>query len=165
MSPDGTTVAFRNALDIINYMFANSREVKAEYLLEYGFPVENPNELIQLFIGNVRGNGISKEIGLSSSAVNDASVLLNTMRCFTSLKRGGPSSKSVYLLHYKPTVEQFNAFREGQGSTNSRIAPNKWQQTLQELADLRIRVSNLEAAIKIVSAELDGHSHSGHDIR
>ncbi len=140
---EGTTVAFRNATEIINYMFKRAKEVKAEALLEYGYPVENPDELIKIYVGNIRG-AVSKEVGVSDSASNDASVLLNAMRCFTLLVRGGPRVQSVYLLHYNPTVEQFLQFKERQGGLKARIMPSKWEQILQELADLRIRVKTLE---------------------
>lgn len=144
-----TTAAFRYATLVIDYIFDHCDEVKAETLLEYGFPVENPNELIKIFIGNIRGN-VSTKVGLSKSAAQDGAALLNAMRCFTLLRSGGRGIESLYLLHYKPTLEHYKEFRERQGQITQRIAPSKWEQTLQEMADLRIRVKALEDEVAIL---------------
>jgi hypothetical protein len=147
-------------------MWDRSVEVKAYTLAEYGFPVENPQELARVFRGNVRSE--SSQIGLSQSTAGDGMALLNAMRCVTLLKPGGPKTKSIYLLNFQITLEEYEKFRDRQGSLSRRVNPSKWDTMLNDMTEMKMSLKEQGEKIAVleglVSNFLERITNDGHDV-
>ncbi len=145
----GITVAFRYATLLIDYMWERSNEVLPKDLAEYGYPIEN-DDPVRLFVGNIRTEATI--LGISPSGSNEGMQVLNAMRCTTTIRSGGPKTKSIYILSYKPTAEQYQEFRQRQGNLSRRIAPSKFDQLLNDMIEMKAKIKQLEK--KLADVEL-----------
>ena len=146
-------ISFKYAKLVYDELVKTSREVSAEELAEFGYPAEKDTKVI-IFVGFL--NKSAANVGVSASNTRHASNLLTAMRCITRLRGGGLRHSSVYILHYSPTEEAFNQYRESLGMVSRRIAPNKYdalindfERNRQELKDLRARIERLETLLNV----------------
>jgi hypothetical protein len=151
---DGTTATFRYANLICDFMWSHAQEITAYKLQEYGYPATNLEETRLVYVGNVRSE--ASVIGLSPNTAGDGMALLNAMRCVTLLKPGGPRSKSIYLLDYKITLENYDEFRDRQGTLNRRIKPSKWDTMLNDMAQMKIDQKQLAEKIEYLEGLVIG---------
>lgn len=151
------TTGFRYALMLYDKLVELSKLVPANTLLEYGYPPDD-SENVRLFIGY--SYKTSTSIGLSKSSHGTAMRILNAMQCVTQLKTGGPVTESVYLLNYRPTVEQHREFHQQSSATSRRISPSRYDTFIDELERIKTRLRTVENRLK----ELEG-SNVRHNVR
>ena len=129
--------AFVNAKLILARMFEYSKDVPATEAADYGYPVSDPNETVKLFVGLVKN--VAAEVGVNKTTLSHSTSLAKAMRCMTMLRMGGSGTNTVYIMHYMPTDEDFEKYREGRDQTSRRIAPNTMQRYEDELSAVRIQ--------------------------
>lgn len=147
MSTPATTAGFRYAREIYARMKERSEPRNPNELTSLGFTnLSNDNEPLLVFTGYITVE--SKNIGLSASAGLQGSRILSSMRCITQLKHGGPYVNSVYVLHYEPTDDDFEAFREREGLLTKRIVPSNTNVMSSNIDGLKTAVANLRNRVK-----------------
>lgn len=164
---EGSTAQFRYAVLLYKFMWETHVQVDPSELVEFGYPIDVTTDKINIYNGNIRTEAAA--IGLSRSAANDGMQLLSSMSATTRLKQGSRLTKSLYILHFEPSLGDYKKFRERQGHLTHRIAPSKFDQVLNEVVELRQKVRVLEARMGSLDALLqsvrEGYNNSDrHDV-
>lgn len=135
------TSIFYNAILLYNQMMSVAKLTTVTDLISLGFPLEAGGE-VWIYHGYLQDAGA--EVGLSRGKAVDATRLLTAMRAITPLKRANRTAGSIIMLSYRPTQDQFNAYKLSLGGMDRRISPSRYDSMKDEIADLRQRVVELE---------------------
>ena len=129
-----TYLTFTYSCMIFDVMLEQATEEPAANVKNYGYPAQS-GETVRVFRGTALK--ICNDLGLTSSTGQRCMTLLSAMRSTTLLKSGGPGYPSIYLLHYKPTDEQYQKYRQHTSDKNTKINPTKYELLLRDLESLR----------------------------
>lgn len=155
----GGRIALQNTIAIYEYLLKNSTARETKDLQEYGYPAKE-GERINVYEGHVLAS-VEAELGLRGSAVTQALSMLKAMNAVTLLISGNRIRKSIYLLHYQPTMEQYDDFLGRSYAIERKTMPNRWDSMVNDMVVLRERLTAVEREL----AELRNHTHGGHNIR
>lgn len=151
--------AFLNCKLILAKMFEYSREMSASEVTQYGYPSTDPDETVRLFIGLLKT--VAQEVGVNETSISQATGVAKAMRCITPLRMAGRGSNSIYIMHYMPTDEDFDKYRENRDETSIKVAPNKMQRYETELAAVRVQLRDVRSVFEsfreIMFQELERH--------
>lgn len=151
----GGRIAFQNAVTIYDHMAKSATVRPAAELLEFGYPAQIGEELL-VFEGHVTISA-GEETGLLSSGITQALAQLKAMNAITLIITGNKIRKSIYLLNYKPTMEQYENFMGRSYAIERKTMPNRWDSMVNDMVVLRQRLDAVEK-------ELREHTHGGHII-
>ena len=154
----GGRVAEKNAIAIYEYMLKNSTLRPAEELQEYGYPAQ-VGETLTVFEGYIQASA-EAALGIRASNVTHAMSTLKAMNAITLLITGNRIRKSIYLLNYQPTSEQYEEFKGRSYAIERKTIPNRWDSMVNDMVVIRQRLTDLEREVK----ELREHTHGGHNI-
>lgn len=98
---------------------------------------------------------IAESMGLALVTVHNEITHLTTMQCLTILRRGTKHHKSVYLLHFPPTEEMWEAQQERNTITGRMEPVTRSQRNLDALNRLRRRVDSLETTVTMLQERLE----------
>jgi hypothetical protein len=136
---------YNTSTQIYDLYLTLAKEEPASTLIDYGYPAK-PGETVLVYRGYSTKD--APTLGLLPSTVSHAMRLLKAMNAITLLKTGTKSSPSIYLLNYKPTKEQFMEFRGRSDMLGRRIAPNKYESLINDMASLREQMADLQRRMK-----------------
>jgi hypothetical protein len=144
-------ITYNYSVLIYDKMFAGSTEELATSISMYGYPAER-DEKIRLYRGSAIK--VTDSLGFTKSTGQRCMTLLSGMRCLTLLRPGGHGMDSLYLLHYRPTEEQYNEFKGNVVDTNAKINPSKYQLLLNDIIRLRESYNELAKNYKALDSRL-----------
>ena len=155
----GGRITLTNTIAIYEYLNENSNIRDAKDLQEYGYPAQE-GEQIRVFEGYVLVS-VEKSLGLRASAVTQCLSMLKAMNAVTLLVTGNRVRRSIYLLHYQPTEEQYEEFMGRSYAIERKTIPSKYDSLINDLVVIRQRLDVVEREL----AELKGNQYGGHNIR
>lgn len=135
---------FRAALTIYDELSNRAKRLTYVEMLEFGYPVTQGEEYL-VFFGNLSAVGAS--VGLASGSVYNALDLLRQMRCVDQLRKGTIKRESVFLLNYKPTVDQWTEFRNSIIRVDRKVNPDRYDVLLNHFRELKDMVIALTERI------------------
>jgi len=141
-----SSTMFNNALQVLSSLRAKAKVESAGTLIELGYPITDPEESVLIYRGFSTKD--AEDTRLLASSVSHAMRLLKAMRALTLLKTGSRGNPSIYLIHYTPTVEQFEAFRSRSFALERQIAPNSYESMVNSLESLRIELHELRRRVE-----------------
>lgn len=154
----GGRVAFKNAVDVYELLERNATLINSTELQEYGYPVKDFSDQTLVFRGYATILA-REELRLLDSAVSHATALLKAMNSVTLLIPGNKFKPSIYLLHYKPTPEQYQEFTGRTMALGRRVAPTVYDGVVNDIERLKQRLTTIEAIL----TKLLEHTHGGNN--
>ncbi|SRR5258706_5897049 len=151
----GGRVAFLNAMTIYDHMTKTATTRSAVELQEFGYPAKH-GEQVLVFEGHITTSA-AEETGLLPSGITQAMSQLKAMNAVTLIITGNRIRKSIYLLNYKPTLEQYENFMGRSYAIERKTMPNRWDSMVNDMVVLRQRLDAVEK-------ELRDHTHGGDHI-
>jgi len=149
----GGRIAFQNAMEIYDKLAEHAKMTPAIELQEYGYPAREGEEIL-VFEGYVTKIAAT-ELNLLPSSITHATATLKAMNAVTLLIMGNKIRKSIYLLHYRPTMEQYEDFMGNSYAIERKTIPNRYDSLINDLVVIRQRLDVVEREL----AELRGNQH------
>lgn len=154
-------INIRYAALIMDVLNDNARDELVRDLVELGYDFDKNGESEEK-VRVVRGymQDFGAKAGLSKSAVQLGTRILYAMRAVTVIKTGSPKSPTVALVSFTPTKQDYEMFLERSEQLGRKAAPTRTDAVLDEIRNLRNRVTYLEKHLGITTQEnqepLDG---------
>jgi hypothetical protein len=140
---------FMDALTMYEYMDSKATTETADKLIEFGYPATGEDVLVYRGLITIDA---AKDLGLLNSAISHGMALLKAIRAITVLSKGNKYRPSIYLLHFKPTIEQYEQFTGDRWALERKTVPSAYDTVINQLAELR---GKLDDALRRI-AELEG---------
>jgi len=143
---------YKHAIMIYDELFKNSNLVPIEDIVSYGYPSTSDTKEVTMFSGTITTT--ASQLGLSASQRYNATSLLYAMQAMTVLRRTNPRLDGLWILHYRPTDEDYDKFKVHLNKENRRIVPSKYDTMVDDLSDARVRIKELERQVKYLDNNL-----------
>lgn len=143
---------------VYDSMVVQSTEEPATNIKNYGYPAQH-GETVKIFRGTA--SRICHDLGFTTATGQRTMSLLSAMRCITLLKSGGPGFPSIYLLHYKPTEEQYKKYKSHVSDQNTYVKPSKYQILISDLNSLRETLTSQRKMIEDLTKRVDSLEGKG----
>lgn len=145
-------IAWNNCLRVYDMMASKATMRPAKELQEYGYPAEDGEEIL-VFAGHASKD--AEALGLLTSSASHALQLLNGLRATTLLVKGNAYRPSIYILHYKPTEEDFKNFTGREWALDRKIRPTSNDALVNDIVRLREELASALARISALEAKVD----------
>jgi hypothetical protein len=156
----GGRVKFNNLSEVYEMMASKAVLTDAKELLEFGYPAQEDE---QLLVYRGYSTKDARALGMLDSAASHALSTLKAMNVITLLLMGGPNRQSIYILHYRPTMEHFEQFFERRYRIERKTAPTTYDQLINDLVRIREELANMKQ--RIGELEEKAHLHGRNDVR
>lgn len=156
----GGRVKYKNSTDIYDLLESMATPTPGKELLEYGYPAQE-DETLLVFRG-YSSKETTQTLGLLPSSSSHAMSLLKAMNAITLIVAGGPNRPSVYILHYRPTQEQFEEFTGRSIMLERKHTPNRYDAIINDMVRMREDINRLVSQVSVLEQEL---AHVRNNIR
>lgn len=141
MAENGTAIRYNNAIQIYDRLYERSENVGSSTLVEFGYPAE---EGVTVRVYRGYSTKETADMGLLKSSAHHAMQLLKAMRAVTLIRQGTKSTVSVYILNYRPTLEQYTEFTGRSLDLERKYSPTLYDQLVNHIAELRDTIRALQ---------------------
>jgi hypothetical protein len=150
----GGRVRFNNLGEVYDLLSSKATLIETKELIEYGYPAVEGDQIL-MYQGHSTKD--AKALGMLDSAISHALATLKAMNAITMLRIGAKNRPSIYLLHYKPTMEQFEQFMGRAYAIDRKVAPTNYDQLVNDLVRVRERLDEAERKIRELEEYRDRH--------
>lgn len=152
MTKNDLPAIFSHSLDVYEKLESLSKEVPAAELLEYGYPAAI-GETVRVYIGHSTKD--AQSVGLAPSTAQHCMNTLKAMRCISMLRIGSKIRPSVYILHYKPTVENYIEYKGYEGRLERRVNPNNYDVLVNDIVRINEKIAELQRDRNMATEVMD----------